>query len=119
MLYLIRYAKYCYYFDCDFGRKLQIFVRFISSKMFAQYRNQLLSIILCSTSVNFHLSVILYGAFINERRHLSCKKSCSGIAQRNKYTCLVCNTKCTKIKEIRKQIIPKLEENFFFQMEQS
>jgi hypothetical protein len=68
MFYLIQYAKYCDNFG--FWQKIANFctISFIKvflksffeykKKMFSQYTHQLLSIILCSTLVNFYLLVI-------------------------------------------------------------
>jgi hypothetical protein len=58
-----------------FGENLQISVQFfflsfskiflqVQKKMFTQYTNQLMSIILWSTLVNFYLLVILYGELL-------------------------------------------------------
>jgi hypothetical protein len=82
-------------------------------KMFTQYTKQLLSIILCSTLVNFYLLVILYGGLLLKKAAIyvaKIEKLLVWNLTKKKYTCLVYNNKKPKLRSYPNEFVKMAEK---------
>jgi hypothetical protein len=65
----------------------QFFSKICSKNVYPVHKPSVDDCIIFNFGAFLCISNFVWRAFINESSHLCCKKSWSGIAQRNKYTC--------------------------------